>query len=189
MPEFAFDVVEVTRQLLANRFIDLYTALVTTFNSSASSASQVSSAGKPLLALLGDMETVLATDQNFLLSTWIADARKVAYGNASYAAYLEYTARNQLTLWGPEGDNNDYASKQWAGLVGTYYTERWSAFVIYLVGLKKSGAAYNATFVTETMLDLGETWDNQTFGAQPGDTSGTMGNTFAVVGDMVKRWA
>ncbi|KAF7794863.1 hypothetical protein EIP86_006005 [Pleurotus ostreatoroseus] len=185
VPEFAFDVVEITRQLLANRFIDRYNSLVAIFNSSTSAANQVSSAGKPLLAILSDMETLLATNENFLLSPWIEDARRLARGNATYASYLEYNARNQLTLWGPHGENNDYASKQWAGLVGGYYAERWEAFVTYLVSLKKSGGAYNATLVAETMIDIGQKWDNATLA---GEASGTRGNTFAVASNIVKRW-
>jgi hypothetical protein len=31
----------------------------------------------------------------------------------------------QITLWGPDGNILDYASKQWAGLVGDYYASRW----------------------------------------------------------------
>ena len=29
----------------------------------------------------------------------------------------EYNARNQITLWGPDGQIVDYANKQWAGKV------------------------------------------------------------------------
>ena len=28
---------------------------------------------------------------------------------------FEYNARNQITLWGPNGEIVDYANKQWAG--------------------------------------------------------------------------
>ena len=30
----------------------------------------------------------------------------------------EYNARNQITLWGPNGEIDDYAAKNWAGLIG-----------------------------------------------------------------------
>lgn len=35
---------------------------------------------------------------------------------------------NQITLWGDSGEINDYAAKQWAGLVKDYYYERWLMF-------------------------------------------------------------
>ena len=41
------------------------------------------------------------------------------------AALYEFNARNQLTLWGPDGQIMDYAGKQWAGLVADYYIPRW----------------------------------------------------------------
>ena len=183
--EFRFDVTQLTRQLLGNLFTDLYDTLVATFTASTSTAVEVSSAGQVLLDLLHDIDTLLFTNEHFLLSTWITDARHWASGNESYAAYLEYNARNQITLWGPAGENNDYASKQWAGLVGTYYVKRWQTFVSYLVGLKESGEAYNATLVADTMFSIGETWSKQTLSG----TTGTKGETFDVVDTLLKRWA
>jgi len=31
-------------------------------------------------------------------------------------------------MWGPFGEINDYASKEWNGLFGYYYYNRWSLF-------------------------------------------------------------
>lgn len=189
MPEFTFDVVSIARQLLSNRFIDLYTTLVDTFNSSKSTAGQVYAAGQPLLDLLHDLDALLATNEQYLLSTWITDARSWAHGNASYAAYLEYNARNQVTLWGPDGEISDYASKQWAGLVSGYYAVRWEAFVEYLAQVKRTGSVYNQTEVDEEMLEIGKTWDGETFGQRAGEVFGTKGDTDSVVESALKRWA
>jgi alpha-N-acetylglucosaminidase len=41
---------------------------------------------------------------------------------------LEFNARNQVTLWGPRGEIADYASKQWSGLLSSYYLPRWQMF-------------------------------------------------------------
>ena len=188
VPEFAFDIVEVTRQLLSNRFIDVYTNLVNTFNSTAT-GDEVYAAGQPLLDILQDLETLLATNENYLLSNWINDARQWSHGNKTYEAYLEYNARNQLTLWGPDAEINDYASKQWTEIVGEYYAARWQSFVSYLVELKNSGAAYNATLVSETMLAIGKAWDLQTFGQRASETNGTKGDTFSVVNTILSRCA
>jgi alpha-N-acetylglucosaminidase len=142
-----------------------------------------------MLKLVNDLDTLVYTNENYLLSSWIADAKQWAHGNASYAAYLEYQARNQLTLWGPQGEINDYASKQWAGIVGEYYVTRWQAFISTLVGTKANGEAYNATAVKQMMLDIGETWDLQIWGTQTGETWGTKGDTFEVVDSILKTWA
>ncbi|RDX54615.1 alpha-N-acetylglucosaminidase [Lentinus brumalis] len=191
-PEFAFDVVDVARQLLSNRFIDYYDVLVAAYNST-SNPSVVSAAGHTLLDLLADLDALLATNDHFLLSNWIRDARSWADGkdknSEAYAAYLEYNARNQITLWGPDGEINDYASKAWAGLVGTYYRPRWAAFVEYLADTKQTGAAYNATTVSAQMIALGKAWSNGTWGTGQGETWGTAGNTWDVVRKVVEKWA
>ncbi|KAI0780775.1 alpha-N-acetylglucosaminidase [Trametes elegans] len=189
VPEFAYDVVDVARQLLSNRFIERYTTLVATYNDSSSTAETVTAAGAPLLALLADLDGLLYTNGNFLLSRWIADARKWAHGSASYGAYLEYNARNQVTLWGPGGEIDDYASKAWAGLVGTYYKPRWEAFVAYLADTKRTGNSYNATFMRQTMLALGEKWDNGTWGTGAGERWGVHGNTWSTVARVLHTWA
>ncbi|KAG1727774.1 glycoside hydrolase family 89 protein [Suillus paluster] len=186
IPEFKYDLVDVTRQLLANRFITFYETLVATYTSNASSSATVAAAGKPLLQLLHDLDELLLTDDYFLLANWISAARSLAYGNASYAAFLEYNARNQITLWGPTGEINDYASKQWGGLVGGYYVPRWETFIDYLVGTKENGTAYNATAIANTMLVIGEQWDAQTWGQT--ESWGTVGNSWSVVQALATKY-
>ncbi|OSD08704.1 glycoside hydrolase family 89 protein [Trametes coccinea BRFM310] len=189
VPEFAYDVVDVARQLLTNRFVDLYTVLVDAYNASDATADSVKAAGRPLLNLLCDLDALLYTNEHFLLSNWIADARKWSHGSKTYGAYLEYNARNQITLWGPDGEINDYASKAWAGLVGTYYKPRWETFVDYLVETKKKGEVYNSTLVTSTMLAIGEKWDNGTWGAGEGQWWGVRGNTWEMAEHVLQTWA
>ena len=192
IPEFTFDLVEVARQLLANRMLDVYLTLVSTFNDTASTPDDVSSAGQHVVDLLTNLDTLLYTNENYLLSTWIADAKQWSHGNDSYATFLEFQARNQITLWGPTsqvGVLSDYASKQWAGLVGEYHVERYKSFISILVQLKASGEAYNATQVAQTMWDIGITWGTKTWGTEGGETWGTQGDPFEVVHTIMQRWA
>ncbi|KAK7686427.1 hypothetical protein QCA50_010651 [Cerrena zonata] len=192
IPEFKYDLVDVTRQLLVNRFIDLYLNLLNVYNSSSTSPNDVSSAGSQLVHLVNDLDRLLYTDESFLLSTWILDARQWAgngsQANASYAAYLEFNARNQLTLWGPDGEINDYASKQWAGLVGEYYSQRWDMFVKYLADLKANGGVYNDTVISKQLLSFGQDWQNRTWGVTEDEISGTKGDTFEVVRELLQTW-
>lgn len=161
VPEYQYDLVDITRQLLANRFIDIYQSLITVYNSSTSTENDVSRVAEPLQELLFDLDHVLLTNSHFLLPRWIGAAKAWSRGNATISSYLEYNARNQITLWGPTGQINDYASKQWGGLVNGYYARRWEAFVQYLVETKKNGTSYNATTVSDVMLEIGEEWDKQ----------------------------
>lgn len=188
VPEFAFDLVMLSRQFLANSFTTLYVNLVDVYNTASSTSADVAQAGQPLLDLLHDLDTLLFTNEHYLLSIWIADAKQWSHGNASYAAFLEYQARNQITLWGPTGEINDYASKQWAGVVGEYYAARWSTFVSTLSTVKATGATYNASEVSATLLNMGVAFDLQTWGTEPEQIWGTRGDTFEVVDTILQRW-
>lgn len=188
VPEYRYDLVDLTRQLLVNRFIDLYTDLLAVYNNTAASSASVSAAGQPMLELVADLDRVLMTNENFQLSRWTDAARSWANNNASYAAYLEYNARNQITLWGPKGEINDYASKQWGGLVGEYYSKRWAMFIQYLENSKGNGTVYNATAVSGALLDTGEQWSQSTSAVGVSDTT-MMGDTWLVVQEMTGKWA
>jgi alpha-N-acetylglucosaminidase len=117
-------------------------------------------AGRKLVNLLDSLDRLLnAAHPAFHLSTWLDAARTSAStavaGNASAAEFYNYDARNQLTLWGPDGEISDYASKQWAGLVGGYYMPRWQKFVDAYV----KGNVSQATLAKE-ILDFEENWQN-----------------------------
>ncbi|GIJ98764.1 hypothetical protein Aspvir_000885 [Aspergillus viridinutans] len=154
-PAFLYDMVDITRQVMANAFIPMYTNLVSTYKGGAS----VSKEGSNLIQLLRDLDSVLSTNDNFRLSTWIQSARSWARNDAE-ADFYEYNARNQITLWGPKGEINDYASKQWGGLVSSYYIPRWQRFLQYLENTQAS--KYNATEIKAQLLGFGLKWQEQT---------------------------
>ncbi|KAI0964544.1 hypothetical protein AcW1_010249 [Taiwanofungus camphoratus] len=188
VPEFVYDAVDVTRQLLSNRFIDAYNALVSEYYTPGATAASVTGAGQSLLAILSDLDTLLYTSDNFLLSTWISDARSLSDNNETYAAYLEYNARNQITLWGPDGELNDYASKAWAGLIGTYYVNRWQTFISYLAGITQNGSAYDSNTISQQLLAIGEQWDSQTWGQSSGQPWSASGNSMDVINQVLQNW-
>lgn len=158
-PAYQYDMVDVTRQVMANAFVPMYTDLVKSYNDS-SSESELARQGDDMLQLLNDLDAVLLTNRNFRLSTWISAARGWAHGNASYAAYLEYQARNQVTLWGPNGEITDYASKQWAGLVSSYYMPRWKMFFEYIKSTPVS--SYNTTALSVKLRKFELAWQEKT---------------------------
>lgn len=125
---YRYDMADWTRQVLANAFEQTYNKLVAKYK--AKNTKGVKCAGDKLQAILKTLDFVLDTNDNFKLATWIKAARKTGRNDADY---FEYNARNQITLWGPNGEISDYASKQWSGLVGDYYAHRWQMFVDYLV--------------------------------------------------------
>ncbi|KAL3421437.1 hypothetical protein PVAG01_07882 [Phlyctema vagabunda] len=158
-PAYLYDFVDITRQVIANEFIAAYTSLINLYTSEVVSASGLSSAGKRLLALLVTLEIVLDTDENFRLATWVDRAVTWAENNDTAAAFYAYDARNQVTLWGPNGEISDYASKDWSGLVSTYYKPRWELFIRYLQATPIE--SYNATFLHNEMLVFGLKWQDE----------------------------
>lgn len=45
--------------------------------------------------------------------------------------------RNQVTLWGPDGQIHDYARKEWGGLMAEFYAPRWEMFFKELIKYKE----------------------------------------------------
>lgn len=39
-----------------------------------------------------------------------------------------FSAKNQVTIWGPNGEINDYSAREWNGVVGDYYYGRWHLY-------------------------------------------------------------
>ncbi|KAI0965505.1 glycoside hydrolase family 89 protein [Xylaria arbuscula] len=166
-PAYQYDLVDFTRQVLGNAFIPLYEQLIATYtspNNQQSREYELKRRGRKLTQLLATLDTVLATNEHFQLSKWIKLAR--ASVNASepnhraIADFLEYQARNQVTIWGPTGQATDYASRSWSGLVATYYLPRWQKFVDYLVATPASD--YNQTAFTAELLQWELSWVNRT---------------------------
>jgi len=84
------------------------------------------------LALMRDLDGLLAVRPELRLERWLAAARGWA-GDAQEAALLERNARLQVTVWGGP-DLYDYASKLWSGLLRDFYVLRWERFFELLRG-------------------------------------------------------
>ncbi|RUS31983.1 hypothetical protein BC938DRAFT_476575 [Jimgerdemannia flammicorona] len=180
LDSFRYDFVDLTRQVLTNLFVVLYGHLILASRSGLPDHAR--KWGDLVVDLLASMDEVLATDKHFLLGTWIADARKWANGDPELEKFLEYQARNQITLWGPDGEISDYASKQWSGLVSTYYQPRWRIFVNHLV------TEWNHTAYLEEVTQFEYRWQTQTWGEREGEVWEVVGDTWEVVQKIGEKW-
>ena len=125
-PAYEFDLVNLTRQYLSNRFEQLFAAYKQAYESG--DAETMAARQQDMLALFDTLEELLASQPYFLVGKWIADARSWG-SDAAEADYFETNARNLLTSWGDRGNLlTDYADRSWSGLVGTYYKGRWELF-------------------------------------------------------------
>ncbi|KAK3086286.1 hypothetical protein FSP39_016333 [Pinctada imbricata] len=147
---FRYDLVDIARNSLQILSIKMYTDLVLAFGQG--NAANVKQHGTDLIALLTDMETLLASDSHFLLGRWIAAARKKANVIDDIVLY-EFNARNQVTLWGPRGEIRDYACKQWSGLLKDYYIPRWMIFVDHAVDVLANNKTYNTTALNDMIYE------------------------------------
>ncbi|XP_018324295.1 alpha-N-acetylglucosaminidase isoform X2 [Agrilus planipennis] len=146
---YKHDIVDLTRQVLQILGDEYHKKIVKAYKSRY--LIELKYLKQDILDLFTDLDLILASNENFLLGKWLKDAKNVA-DNPSEIAQFEYNARNQITLWGPNGEIVDYANKQWAGVVADYFEPRWE---IYLSALEKSlstGEAYNETETFEKMF-------------------------------------
>jgi len=123
---FQFDLVDITRQVLANYALPLQKKWVNAFKTK--DAAGYKKYSQQFLQLIGDMDTLLATRKDFLLGPWIADARSRGHTQDEKTLY-ERNARDLITLWGDANSPlHEYANRQWSGLLNDFYKPRWEQF-------------------------------------------------------------
>lgn len=151
-PLFVLDLTDATRHLATMKIDDLLQAAVAAYRRGDVAAGD--QARQEIAALALSIDALLGVEPE-TLATWIADAK--AYGDtpADAAAYVA-NAKAQVTVWGGEGNLNDYASKAWQGLYRDFYLPRWSRF---LDALKTAGTgAFDEAAVTRDGIAWERAW-------------------------------
>ena len=132
---YQYDLVDIGRQCLVDLFFDFYSLYSVAYNrhtkSGVNTTTEMVAISSEMEQLLMSLDEYLGTNTNFLLGHWIADARNSTPNNASsnIKDNCEFNARNQITMWGPHQNIEDYASKEWSGLIKDYYLQRWTLFL------------------------------------------------------------
>lgn len=134
---FNYDLVDVTRQILANYGRPIQLKWIKAYQDKDEKAFDKYTA--EYLNLITDMDRLLATRKDFMLGPWIADAR--SWGtNTNEKALYEKNARNLVTLWGDANSPlHEYSCRQWSGLLNDFYKVRWQKFFDLLKGSLKTG--------------------------------------------------
>lgn len=97
---YRFDLVHVARQVL--------------------SARRDRSKGLDREQITRDMDRLLGTRKEFLLGRWLEEARR--WGDTDEErARMEWNARRVITMWGATTRLDNYARKEWSGLLAGYY--------------------------------------------------------------------
>ena len=129
--------------------------------------------GEKLLKFIEDADKLLSSDRIYLLGRWINNATNIV-PDSKYKDLFEFNARNLLTLWGPDGNINDYAAKSWAGLYIDYYYPRWKLFIDEVTDAIKSGKEFDIDKFRTDALEFSKNWQysNNTYSSDPiGDTA------------------
>lgn len=163
---FRNDLVRLGTQVLEDLSIMFYTQMVSGYFNK--STLDVEKYGSKITVLLTDMDRLLATDQYSLLGRWIQSARSMG-DTLNETKLLEYNAKNQITFWGPNGEIHDYANKNWAGLVGSFYFERWNIFINFLSDSLKRDVPYDDSAFVSKVLQFEKEWNDEIkeFSADP----------------------
>jgi len=141
---YAYDLVDVTRQVLANRARLLLDDIRAAYE--AEERETFADLSGRFLQLILDQDRLLATRQEFLLGPWLQDARALA-STPEEADRLEGDARRLLTTW-TEGESflRDYGHREWASLLGDYYHGRWKLYFDHLTDLLDGGSSAPPNF-------------------------------------------
>lgn len=122
---YRFDLVDVARQVLANHSRLLLPRIKAAY--AAGDAALFDHLTGRWLDQIALMDRLLGTDDHFLLGTWQKEADRQAKGPAEKRA-LSYDLKSLVTLWATGTDLQDYARREFNGLVGDYYHHRWQLY-------------------------------------------------------------
>lgn len=161
---YRFDLCDVTRQVLVD--------LGTRYNEQISVAYKTGDAAKlrtmsnKMLGLIRDMDELAGTRYEWLLGTWLADAR--SWGATTAEKDLcEHNARELLTTWTRYDNIPDYANRQWNGLLGEFYYHRWSMWLTALNNSLAHGVAFDEMSTRNQIREWEIAWSQQTSGHFP----------------------
>lgn len=134
---FEFDFVDLTRQILANYLLPLQRIVAKVY--AEKDTIPFKNYSGALIGVMNDLDSLLSTRKDFLLGTWIDNARKNGHSENEKALY-EQNAKDLITLWGDKDcPLNEYACRQWSGLISDFYVPRWKQFFELATNSLKEG--------------------------------------------------
>lgn len=139
---YVYDAADWMRQILSNEAQQINRRLTNAFkNGERETFDREADA---FLALLEDVDTLLAGRPEFSLEKWIGDARRWGETEEEKALY-ELNASVMVTLWGEDEAPGifDYSWREWSGLLGGFYRVRWEMFFDFLRAKLENGEPYN----------------------------------------------
>ena len=132
------DIVWAGRQLLGDSFADHKRSFDEAFTQR--DAERMAAEADTMRTIIREMNTLNARLPHATLDKWLDDAR--AYGDTiTLSDYYELNARRIITTWG--GGLNDYACRNYSGLLVDYYLPRWEIYFEEALRAAKMGEPFN----------------------------------------------
>jgi alpha-N-acetylglucosaminidase len=167
---YRYDLADVARQVLADLAGRCHNAALQAY--AHKDAAALRRAADSMSGLLADLDALLSTRREFLLGVWLADARRCG-STPQESDLCERGARELVTTWNRQDAITDYANRQWAGLVGTFYAARWRTWFDALESSLAAGKPADVEAVRGRIRDNDLAWTRQhdSYSAVPtGDT-------------------
>ena len=108
-----------------------------------------------LFELLSDLDDLNSHHPHATLSNWLQQARDLGITPA-VKDYYEMNARRLITTWG--GSLNDYACRNWNGLMWNYYGERWGCYIRQATVAVLSGREFDEDACRAAVDKFQEKW-------------------------------
>ncbi|XP_022916641.2 alpha-N-acetylglucosaminidase [Onthophagus taurus] len=181
-PGYKHDLVDLTRQVIQLIGDNMYKEIIFVYK--RKDTESFNNSISTFLTLFDDLDDILATNENFLLGSWI-NAAKNASNSYNESKLFEFNARNQITLWGPNGEIKDYASKQWSGMVKDYFKPRWNYFLTAMLKALETKTPFDQNGVRAKIFKEIEqpfSFDTKSYPEIP------FGNTVEVAKRIYNKW-
>ncbi|KAJ4972122.1 hypothetical protein NE237_005221 [Protea cynaroides] len=157
---YRYDLVDLTRQALSKLANQVYLDAMIAFQHKDAKA--LSFQGETFIQLIKDIDTLLASDDSFLLGNWLESAKSLAVTPNELKQY-EWNARTQITMWFDNTETNqsmlhDYANRYWSGLLEDYYLPRASTYFRHLSTSLRENKAFQLEEWRREWISLSNKW-------------------------------
>ncbi|KAH7431001.1 hypothetical protein KP509_08G024500 [Ceratopteris richardii] len=164
LPTYRYDVADLTRQVLAKISNHLYNKILSAYQNADDKTLKKESS--VLLELVADLDNLLASNECFLLGTWLESAKALAVSD-ELRAKNEWNARTQITMWFDNTEKlpsqlHDYANKYWSGLIRDYYLPRMALYFDLLEDSLTPNVSFPFVEWRKRWISLTNTWQTST---------------------------
>ena len=147
------DLIWVGRQLLGDLFIVEKQAFDEAYQQKDKEA--IFAYSDKLINLLSDLDDLNSHHPHATLGQWLQQARDMG-STTAVKDYYEMNARRLITTWG--GSLNDYACRNWSGLLWSYYTKRWELYIREVTVEALSGHEFDEASFRANVNKFQEKW-------------------------------